>query len=190
MTREFSVVRELSRREVERHKKRFIGITTTTPVFKDVNGLLEWVCDVRVESVGQYDDGLAIPPGSWGIIKDVILAQWTLGLVADMNVPVLLERSESGRITVVARSEVRLPDISLQSYTFDELGFTFMHQLVDRGTEGWFDGFGYDMPDPQGSTGSAVAGTWVTELIPWGAGATDFKWGVTAWGATRSYWST
>ena len=142
------------------------------------------MCDVRVESAGQYNDGVSIPPGSWGIIKDVIIAQWAIGLIADMNIPVLLERSESGRLSIVSRSEVRLPEIRLRSYTFDELGFQFMHRLVQT-TDGWFDGFGYDMPDPTGATGSSANGEWVSELIPWG---TDFVWGVTAWGATRSYW--
>jgi len=167
MAREFSIVRELSQREIDRHKKRFIGITSSAPAFSDTNGLLEWTCNVRVESHGQYvDDDPPIPPGDWGIIKGVLLAQWVIGLVADVNVPVLLERSESGRLTIIARSEVRLPDINYDSYTWDELNFIFMANLEDRGTDGWFDGFGYEMTSPEGQTGSHASGEWVVELVP------------------------
>lgn len=187
--REFSIVRELSRREVDRHQRRFIGITISEPVFKDNNGLLEWVCDVRVESRGQYtSESPPIPPGSWGIIRNVLLAQWTLGLVADMNVPVLLERSESGRVTIVARSEVRLPEINLNSYSYFELGFIFMAQLTER-TDGWFDGFGYGMADPETVTGTAASAEWNNDLVPFGNDPDgDFVWDDTPWGDRRARW--
>ncbi len=186
MANEFSVVRELSRREVDRHKKQFIGVTVGPPRFQDTNGLLEWVCDVRVESRGQYIFGFPwIPPGDWGIIKGVLLAQWTVGIIADMNVPVLIERSESGRLTIMGRAVLRLPDINVTSYTFDELDFLFMTGLTDLGTDGWVDGYGYPADDPVGATGQTSQAIWESGYRPLGDG---FIWGVNPWGEIIADW--
>ena len=138
----------IARREVERHKKQFIGLTASAPRFVDQNGLLEWVCDVRVGTSLDAE-----------IVKDVRIAMPQPGLVNDINVPVVVERSETGRLSVIARSEVRLPDIRITSYTLNDLGFLFM-TLLEQDSEGvWRDGFGHEMTSPV-SAGTTVGYTW------------------------------
>lgn len=202
MTREFSIVREMSRREVERHAKRFIGVTVTEPAFReqDDNGLTEWVCDIRV----------GIREG-WAVVKNCLIAQWALGIVTDMNIPVVAERSEAGRVTIIARSEVSLPDIILDSYEYEELGFSFMRNLDLLADGSLIDGYGFELAPP----GSVVVEDIKPEeeddieqpidkakpfgvgpknrnprltnlLIEWGS--TDFDYGVTPMGARVLIW--
>lgn len=195
--REFSIVRELSRREVERQKSRFVGVTINEPRFIDVNGLYEWVVDIRV---GWEDQ--------WASISNVLVSQWALGVVADMNVPVLVERDESGRLSVIARSEIKLPDIILDSYSYEELGFDFMRNLITQSDGSVVDGYGYEFA-PAGTVSSdersedeiddvvhekyaPSAGAknrrrrYVNDLVEWGS--TDFDYGVTPMGARAQYW--
>jgi len=201
MTREFSIIREMSRREVESHAKRFIGIVIKEPRFVTVddNGLTEWVCDIRV--------GVE---GGWATISNVLIAQWALGAITDINIPVLCERSEAGRVTIIARSEVALPDIRLDTYTFEELAFGFMRNLdiLDDGSV--VDGFGYEFAGaghvvvaqlgiaPEEEDDVEVPGLktkagpknirprYFNELIEWGS--TDFIYGVTHFGARNQGW--
>jgi len=201
MTREFSIIREMARREVEQHAKRFIGIVVTEPRFTtaDDNGLTEWVCDIRV--------GVE---GGWAVITNVLIAQWALGVVTDINIPVLCERSEAGRVTVVARSEVALPDIRLDTYTYEELRFNFMRNLEILADGSVVDGFGYEFAgpghvqvddldiEPEEQDDVVVPGlstkdgpknirpVFRNELIEWGS--TDFEYGITPFGARHQYW--
>jgi hypothetical protein len=197
MTREFSIVRELSRREVESHEKRFIGITMTKPAFveQDDNGLTEFVVDVRV----------GIENG-WAAVKNCIVAQWAIGVVTDINVPVLCERSEAGRVTVIARSEVNLPDIVLDSYQYEELGFAFMRNLEIEDDGSLIDGFGYEMApsgsvvpedgetDNEAQNRSKAFGeggknrnfNFSNNLIEWGSD--DFDYGATVFGQRTMDW--
>jgi len=151
----FHIAKEISRRELERHQRRIIGITASAPRFVDVNGVSEWVCDVRVGRVEQQ-----------GLIRDCLIAQWALGVVNDFDVPVLMERSEAGRLTIIARSEVRLPNVSLRTFSFAQLGFIFMTGLLEDDDGDWRDGFGHLMEDPNDLTGTATTWTWVQELTP------------------------
>lgn len=199
MTREFSIIREMSRREVESHAKRFIGIVVKEPRFvtMDDNGLTEWVCDVRV--------GVE---GGWAVITNCLIAQWALGVVTDINIPVLCERSEAGRVTVIARSEVALPDIRLDTYTFEELGFAFMRNLDILKDGSVVDGFGFEFaeaghvivapikPEEEDDVPPVTLRTqdgpknirpvFINELIEWGS--TDFIYGVTPFGARVQNW--
>lgn len=197
MSRQFSIVRELSRREVERNAKRFIGVTVTEPRFitRDDNGLTEWVCDVRVGT----DDG-------WAVVKNCLIAQWALGVVTDINIPVTCERSEAGRVTIIARSEISLPDIILDDYTYEELGFSFMRGLELQDDGSLLDGFGYevaaagsvtqgsDQSDEEAQNKSKAFGDGpknrkrrlVNRIIEWGS--TDFEYGVTPLGARVVEW--
>lgn len=195
--RELSIIRDLSRREVERHAKRFNGITVTEPEFRtqDDNGLTEWVCDVRVGTV--HD---------WSIVKGCLIAQWALGVVTDVNVPVVCERSESGRVTIIARANVLLPDVRLDVYTYEEMGFSFMRNLTLQDDGSLVDGYGYEVV-PAGSVevieggGAGVSENkarafgvgpknrdrrLVSRLIEWGS--TDFEYGVTLLGARVVEW--
>lgn len=179
--REFSVVRQLSRRELEAHDKRFVGVTVTKPDWKDQNGLMEYCCDIRV----------GVKEG-WAIVKDVLVAQWALGVVADMNIPVLCERSSAGRVTIIARSDIHLPDIVLDSYSYEQLEFGFMRNLRTLDDGSVVDGFGhlfaeaseggYTGPDGEADRRLRL----ISGLIEWGS--TDFEYGVTPFGAMRTEW--
>ncbi len=201
MTREFSIVREMARREVESHTKRFIGIVVKEPRFVTVDdsGLTEWVCDIRV--------GVE---GGWAVITNVLIAQWALGVVTDINIPVLCERSEAGRVTVIARSEIALPDIRLDTYSFEELAFGFMRNLDILPDGSVVDGFGFAfagaghvvvssldiLPEEEDDVEvpglKTLAGPknirpiFKNELIEWGS--TDFIYGVTRFGSRNQAW--
>jgi len=162
---DFAIVHEISRREVERHQKRFIGVTINAPEHREIGGLLEWVCDVRVG----YNN-------AWAAIKDVTISQWALGIVTDMNVPVLCERNEAGLVTIIARSEVRLPNIRLTTYSYNDLDFVFMGNLTLTGST-YLDGFGYAMTDPTTETGATINYDFIAQLIDWGG--TEFVYGTT-----------
>lgn len=162
---EFSVVRELARREVERHQKRWYGITASAPQFVDQNGLTEWVVDVRV----------GVKEG-WALVRECPISQWALGVVNDLNVPVTLERSEAGQLTVIARSVVRAPNVVLDTYTYNDLGRVFMANLVES-TDGWTDGYGHAVIDPTTQTGVSARWRWQQDMVEWGS--TDFEYGTT-----------
>lgn len=152
MPREVSIVKQISRREIEQHvDRRLIGLTAGKPDFKDVNGLLEYVVDVRIGTKeGQ------------GLIKDVLIAQWAIGIVTDFNVPVVMERSESGALTIIGRSEIRLPDVALRTHTYFDLGFIFMENLVDPGSTNaqWRDAYGHAVDNPEEKMGTVENWIW------------------------------
>ncbi len=171
----FTVIGAIASREVDRHQRRIIGITVTAPEFRSVdeNGALEYMCDVRVGS-----------NETWEIVKDVIIAQMAVGIVTDVNVPVTMERSEAGRLTIIARSEVRLPDIVLDRFSYNELDFVFMTN-VEKVDGVWQDGYGYPATDPTTEKGSSETCTTDTRYVGWGD--TDFVYdtpenGGTEWG--------
>ncbi len=210
--RVFSVVRELSRREVERHKKQFIGIVVTEPEFKvqDENGLTEYVCDIRVGVGGSTKQDGSFQ--EWAIIKNCLIAQWAHGIVTDVNIPVIAERGESGRVTIIARSEIHLPDLILDAYSFVELGFGFMQNVEVQLDGSVLDGYGFQIAVPgtvsiptdglsvgagneddenpvEYDPGDGVKDkkpTFINNLIEWGS--TDFDYGVTKLGARDQHW--
>ena len=171
---DFSIIMELSRREVERHQKRFTGITVNAPEHREIGGKLEWVCDVRV---GWNN--------AWAVIKDVTVSQWAQGIVTDMNVPVLCERGESGQVTIIARSEVHLGNIRLTTYSYNNLDLLFMQNLtLSSGT--YYDGFGYAVSDPTTAPATTKNYDFIAQDISWGS--TGFEYGVTRWGENEYGW--
>lgn len=135
-----NLIANTSRREVERHKDRMLGITASVPKFGDRgDGQLEYVVDVRV---GNKE--------TQGLVKNVLVAQGVQGVVTDMNVPVVLERSEGGRLTVTARAAVRLPNVRVSIYNYGALGMAFAANAKQDSTGRWVDGYGYPTADPTG----------------------------------------
>lgn len=182
---EFSIVRELSRREVERHTKRFIGVTVSEPSFRELDdgARTEWACDIRV----------GVREG-WAVIRNVLIAQWAVGAITDINIPVLCERSEAGRITVIARSEVDLPDIVLDSYSYEDLNMSFMRNLRALDDGSFVDGFGFEIlpsttdgviTTPIGEEGEKITETFESSVIEWGS--TDFEFGITPMGDRQQF---
>lgn len=183
MTDEFKVVEvstaaAIARREVDRGQRRIIGVTVSSPIFKDNNGLLEFVCDVRV---GENED--------WRIIKDVLIAQEAQGIVNDLDVPVTMERNEAGRLSIVARSVLHIANnVRHTTYTYEELKYSFM-SLVEFVDGAFRDGFGYTASDPEDTdtTGVSEDCSFTVALIEWGS--TGFEYGETEFGATTTEWT-
>ncbi len=172
-----STAAEVARREVDRHRQRFIGITINAPSFQDVNGVLEYVVDVRIGTNEKFE-----------IVREVLIAQEAHGIVTDEKVPVTMERSEAGRLSIIGRSEVLLPDIQAQEYTFGELGFSFM-ALLESGSP-FTDGFGFVLPDPEATdaVGTATTHTFTITSAEWGS--TDFVYGTTVFGSATAEFKT
>ncbi len=172
-----STAAEVARREVNRHRQRFIGITINAPIFKNVNGVLEYVVDVRIGVDETFE-----------VVREVLIAQEAQGIVTDQAVPVTIERSENGRLSIIARSDIRLPDIVAQTYTFGELGFSFM-ALLQSGSP-FKDGFGFVLPDPEATdaVGVQTTHTFTVNLAEWGG--TDFVYGTTIFGSAAPEFKT
>ena len=138
MAREFQIVREIAREEVERStEKRLIGLTASAPRFIDVGGVTQYVVDVRI---GRKENQ--------GLIRDVLVSQWAFGAVTDINVPVVLERSEGGQLTVISRSMIRLPNVRASAHNFAALDMVFAANLVEQEDGSWLDAFGFPATDP------------------------------------------
>ncbi len=172
-----STAAEVARREVDRHRQRFIGITINAPIFKDVNGVLEYVVDVRIGTNETFE-----------IVREVLIAQEAQGIVTDAKVPVTIERSENGRLSIIARSDVRLPDIQADSYTFGELGFAFM-SLLESGSP-FKDGFGFVLPDPGATDAVGTSTTHTFTITPEEWGGTDFVYGTSILGDATAEFKT
>ena len=109
-----------------------------------------------------------------------------------MNIPVIAEKSEAGRVTIIARSEVHLPHITLDYYNYEDLSFGFMRNLIIQNDGQVTDGFGHEFA-PAGSYGytpaaaeTGVVRTLRSELIEWRS--TDFDYKITQWRERREWW--
>jgi hypothetical protein len=149
----FRVVREISQSEIAGRKRDIIGITSSAPKFIDQNGVMEWVCDVRI---GVRENQ--------GLIRDVLVSQSAMGVVNDLNVPVLCRKNEAGRLTVIGREQVKLPDISLTTYSFNDLGFLFMANAEKQADGTYLDGYGYTIDNPEELYGVSTTWNWVVQV--------------------------
>lgn len=149
----FYISKEISRREVEEHRTEIIGITASIPKYEEQGGQMVWCADVRV---GVRENQ--------GLIRGVLIAQWAMGVVTDMNVPVICQKSESGQLTIVARAMVKLPDVSLRTYSYNDLGYVFMTNLTEVSDGVWQDGYGYEMDSPEEDTGVSQTWSWVQRV--------------------------
>ena len=130
-------IRDIARREVDGHQQRFTGLTASPPHYKDINGVSEFVCNVRIGIKEKQ-----------GLVQDVLIAQWAIGVITDINIPVIVEKSESGRLVIIARTSVRLPNVSLMAYSSGALGIPFISNLIQREDGTWVDAYGYPASDP------------------------------------------
>lgn len=115
------------RRELEAHRPKITGITASVPAFKvmDGEGNKLFVVDVYLGP----SDGT-----SQHIVRDVPISPIAKELVADIRVPVELERSRQGKFTVTGRSMMipagaQLPDGSILKPTYHEVEYN----LADLG---------------------------------------------------------
>lgn len=150
-------VQRIARREFERHQKTIIGITASAPKLSTTqDGKYEFTCSVRVGVREQQ-----------GLVKEVLLAQWVIGVIADVNVPVMMERSEGGRLTIIARAQIRLPNVRLTQYSWGSLDLVFASNLDYDDDEGvWKDGFGYPTKaNPDGDVSITRDWIWQQHLV-------------------------
>jgi hypothetical protein len=151
------LVEMISRREVDRHKDLLLGLTASTPRFAaNSEGRMEYTCSVRVGVVENQ-----------GLVEGVIISQWAQGIVTDFNIPVILERSVAGRLTIIARAEMILPDVRVTSYSYGSLGVPFIANLsYDESTGKWYDGFGYESAlDPYSQVQSLTYYAWQQGMV-------------------------
>ena len=178
---EFTTIRTIARREVERHTNELIGITTSEARFEEVNSVHEYVIDVRL-----WKDN------EWETVKNVLLAQNVTGIIDGVSIPVILKPGKSGRLQVVGRADITIAEEGVYSRvrSYSDLGISFLALREQDSTGTWVDGFGYAVGNPSSETGVSddVAYQLVTSLIEWGS--TDFDYGVTHFGATYDEWRT
>lgn len=143
-------IKKVSRREVDRGQRRIIGITASTPRYKilDDTGRVEFVVDVRV---GVKENQ--------GFIPDVLVASWAQGIITDFNIPVLMERSPAGRLAIIARAEIRLPDVAVDTYSYGSLKMPFAAQVIQQSDGTYKDAFGFPANDPNEAT--EVSQLWI-----------------------------
>lgn len=117
----------MGRREFETHRQHYDGITATLPTYKEVDsaGNKEWVCDVYL---GPSDSV------NFKIAKDVPIAPFARELVGGARVPVLLERSRQGKLTVVGRAKVVPAGAQIEGGSVLDPTYRFTeHNLADLG---------------------------------------------------------
>ena len=169
-TAEFAISRELGREELSSHRQHFVGITASIPRYAQFRedgtevgegGYMEWVADVRI---GERENQ--------AILRNVLISDWVIGVVTDLNIPVVCERGESGRVSIIARSEMRMPDVTLDLWSYSELGFLFMTHTTEQTDGTYIDGFGYNCGDLSAEVGTKGTWHWNNEILEFGG--TDF----------------
>jgi hypothetical protein len=151
------VYQRLARREVERHQKRLVGLTASAPkLITTTDGRNEFTCSVRI---GVKEEQ--------GLVKDVLIAQWAIGIISDINVPVLMERSEAGRLTIISRAQVRLPNVRLTQYSWGSLDLVFASNFdYDAIDQVWKDGYDYPtLANPEGDVSLRRNWVWQQHLV-------------------------
>ena len=151
------LVQGVARREVERHRELFLGLTASVPRFdSNSDGLMEYTCSVRVGAKENQ-----------GLVENVLISQWAHGIVTDFNIPVIMERSAAGRLTIISRAELILPEVRVTSYSYGTLGVPFAANLdYDEASGKWYDGFGYESAlDPNANVHALVYYEWQQGLV-------------------------
>jgi hypothetical protein len=112
-------IAQISRREIEVHRKDIVGITAEAPRYAVVDqaGHKEWVVDVYL---GPLDRGQP------SIARACPIAPIAHELVTDVRQPVKLERDRQGKFTVVGRSKfvpagTQTPDGSILEARYQEV---------------------------------------------------------------------
>lgn len=134
-------IAQISRREIEEHRKTQNGITAEKPRYSVVDqaGAKEWVVDVYL---GMTD------AGNPTIVRSCPIAPIAHELITDVRQPVELERNKQGKLTVVGRAKVvpagtQTPEGSILDPSYQEvrpnlaeLGLLWIADL-DYGLEAW-----------------------------------------------------
>lgn len=124
------------------------GVTASEPNYvaipaAGVEGAVnEFVVDVylikgnsQAVVLGSVDAGIAK-------IDNVLVAHEAVGeIIGKLNVPVELERSASGQLTVIGRSKIALPQLQLDEYSLVDLGMLHLAEYTRNSAGVLVDGF-------------------------------------------------
>lgn len=155
-------VKLISQREAAAAGRKIIGIVISEPRYdwvpaEGVDGaVLEFLADVQIlEGASQQ-----VVPGATGdglsVVRNLIIAHEAVGdLLTDAMIPVEIERSSSGQLTIVGRSKVRLPSLRLDTYSLKDLGMMHLSGLTLVNGQ-WQDPFGRPAGADQRSFGAGT----------------------------------
>lgn len=142
-------VLEISKTEALKSGRKLIGLTVSEPRYvsvpdeSDAAAVFEFVVDV------QLLDGItqAIVPGATGqglaVVENVLIAHEAVGeIIADLNVPVEIEKTVTGQLQVVNRAKVQLPSLSVRAFTYRDLKLEHLAELDISPAGEAFDPFG------------------------------------------------
>lgn len=201
-------IAQISRREIEEHRKTINGITAEQPRYAVVDqaGHREWVVDVF----------LGMDRGEPSIVRACPIAPIAHELITDVRMPVELERNKQGKLTVIGRGKtipagLQTPEGSILEPRYQEirpslaeLGLLWIADLdyarVPWGSQPWGsfpwgvseirDAFGAlvyspdldpeEVPPALSPTAERTVTTRHTKIarIPWGSQ----RWGEFPWG--------
>lgn len=156
-------VLEISKAEALKAGKKILGITVSEPRYvlvpddDDPAAQLEFVVDVQlIDGISQ-----AIVPGASGqglaVIENILIAHEAAGeILADLHVPVEIEKNVGGQLQVVNRAKVQLPTLSVRALTYKRMKLEHLAELDIR-SGGTFDPFGNPV-DFEEEVGGVVIG--------------------------------
>ena len=163
-------IQTLARREALAAGKKVLGVTASqaryvqVPDENDPSAVFEFVTDVHLLE-GPSQALLYGTSGGLALVQNVLIAHEAVGdLVADLQVPVEVERLPTGQLQITGRAKVALPALRLSEYSYDDLGLGHLSD-VENGVDAWgypVSGEGRYVPD-FGPT-RAVASTTTTRL--------------------------
>lgn len=153
-------VQSIAAREALRSQKRILGITASLPVYtyvpeeNDPDAVLEFVVDVFLLEGPSQQVVLGLA-GGLAVVRNVLIADSSIGdRVADLNVPVEIEKTAGGQLQVVGRARVALPTLRLDEYIYDDMKLGFLaNTTTENGVV--YDPFGYPIT---ASNGGSVLG--------------------------------
>lgn len=113
------IAHQIARREIEAHRKTVNGITAEQPRYAVVDkaGNKEWVVDVYLNPDGKEEPSIA---------RNVPIAPIAHELITDVRMPVEMQRSKQGKLTIVGRGKVvpagaQMPDGSPLDPSYHEI---------------------------------------------------------------------
>jgi hypothetical protein len=183
-----SDVVSISQRQAVQAGQALVGITASVPAYvqvpdaSDPDAVWEWVVDVRLldgitQAIVSDDPGLAT-------IENVLINHEASGsLVGDINVPVEMRKSKTGQLQVVGRAKVHLPDLRLDTYTYEDLQMGHCAGTSIRSDGVTVDNFGAPVVQKPAAPTYTVA--IVQEIKRWDSFEDGDGWGSQQWGATE-----
>lgn len=149
-------IQSIAQMEALRAGRKILGITASearyvaVPDDSDPNAVNEFVVDVHILD-GPSQAIIVGLAGGLSIVRNVIIAHTAVGdLIADLHVPVEIQKSITGQLQVIGRAKVALPTLRLDEYSYSDLGLEFCSQNQRDSSGVLRDPFGYRVLESQG----------------------------------------